>query len=112
MLGSKQIAVFFCLLVAGADFAQPLLFDWVPKFYGAIAGGLLYLVAGVTIARGVRALAYVVAVMPVIPLTVLALTVLGVSLPMKPDVAMVVIMGGQIAAAVASAMWLRQPSAP
>lgn len=104
---SQKAAAALCLLVALADLAQPLVLDWVPKFYGAIAGGLLYLLAAVTIARGVRPLAFVVVAMPLIPVSVLLLTVAGVPLPVTPDAAMLVVMVGQLGAAATALVWLR-----
>ncbi len=104
---SQKTAAWLCLLVACADFAQPLLLDWRPKFVGALLGGALYLAASLSMGRGVRLLAYVVAVMPLVPVTVLSLFALGVPLPVAPDVAMVVVLVGQLGAAAACISWLR-----
>lgn len=87
------------------DWAQPLLFEWVPKHVGAILGGLLYLSAAVAIARNVRPFALIVSAMPLIPLTTLVLWSAGVALPVTPDAPMLVVLSVQIVAAVAAGRW-------
>lgn len=105
---AQRVAVAACALIVVLDWVQPLVFEWRPKHVGAVLGGLLYLAAAVAIARGVRPLALVVAAMPAIPLTTLALIGLGVDLPVEPDGPMIVVLSVQLVAAVAAASWWRE----
>ena len=102
----QRAAVVLCGIIAVADLVQPLVLPWAPKLVGAILGGLFYASAAVLIHRSVRPMGFAVAALPVIPLTVLALTALGVALPVDPDSAMVGILALQLAAAGASVGWL------
>lgn len=101
----QRLAIGACALIVALDWMQPLLLDWRPKFVGALLGGLLYLVAALGIARGVRVLALVVAAVPVVPLSTLALWAAGVSLPVQPDGPMLVVLSVQLVAAVAAGRW-------
>lgn len=85
----RSLLLGICVLIAGLDLAQPLLLSWVPKHLGAVMGGLLYLGA----AAGIRAswwpASLVVALLPVVPVTVLTLWSAGLPLPVEPDRPMV-----------------------
>jgi len=104
-MAPQRAAVVACLLIVGLDWIQPLVFDWVPKHVGALVGGVLYLIGAVGLARGVRPVAIVIALMPVIPLTTLALSGLGVPLPVSPDAPMLVVLSAQLVAAAAAGAW-------
>lgn len=92
-----------------ADVAQPLLLPWVPKMWGAIAGGVVYGCLAVTLALGWRWPAWIAVAMPAVPLTVLFLGAAGVALPVEPDRAMVLVLGLQLLAAAASWRLVRGP---
>ena len=94
--------------VAVLDLAQVVLLDWGPKHWGALLGAALYVVLGAGAWRGVRAADLVLAVMPLVPLTTLALWAGGVALPLEPDAGMLGVMVVQIGAALASVLAIRE----
>lgn len=112
-MNARWLAVAACAVIVLLDWSQPLVFEWRTKFVGAIAGGVLYLLAAFAIARQWRPAAVVVALMPVIPLTTLTLWAVGLDLPVRPDAPMVVVLGVQIVAAAAAGRfwWETRPSA-
>jgi len=97
--------VLACAAIVVLDWAQPLVHEWVPKHVGALLGGAVYLAGAVGIARGARAFALVVALMPILPLGTLALWGIGVALPVTPDLPMVVVLSVQLVAALAAGRW-------
>jgi hypothetical protein len=89
-------------LVAVLDLVQVLVLAWRPKHWGALGGMVLYGTLAVLVARGSRPALIVVAVMPLVPLSVLVGTAMGLPLPVAPDAAMSGILAVQIAAASAA----------
>ena len=83
----------------------------MPKHVGAILGGVFYLVAAVGIRSEIRAAAWGIALLPIVPVTVLTLWGAGVALPVAPDGPMVGILVLQLVAAGLAAAILRAPAA-
>jgi hypothetical protein len=94
-------------LVALADAAQPLVFDWKPKLYGALAGAALYAAIAIGAWGRRRWAAGLALAVPALPVGVLAATAAGVDLPVTPDAAMVGILVVQLVAAGLAAVALR-----
>lgn len=93
-------------LVAFADAVQPLILEWQPRQFGAIGGAVLYaLVAGgAWFERRWAALAALL--VPVLPVSILLATAVGVELPVAPDAVMVGILAIQLTAAALGAATL------
>jgi hypothetical protein len=106
----RQALVGAALTVTTLDLLQVLLLDWRPKHVGALAGAAVYLLFAWGIHGDRRWAGILVAAMPVIPLSVLALSAAGASLPVAPDAAMITILGVQLLAAVLAIVWLRMPA--
>ncbi|MCB9697135.1 MAG: hypothetical protein H6738_10180 [Alphaproteobacteria bacterium] len=94
--------------VAAMDLAQVLLLDWRPKHWGALAGAGLYVLLGVGALRGVPAALLILAAMPLVPLTTLALWAGGVALPVEPDAGMIGVLVVQLGTALASFLAIRE----
>jgi hypothetical protein len=94
-------------LVAALDLLQVLILDWRPKHVGALGGAALYLALGLAIRADRRWAAAVVAAMPVVPISVLALSAAGAPLPVAPDAPMIAVLAVQLAAAGLAIGWLR-----
>lgn len=86
-------------LVALLDVLQVLWRPWVPKHAGALLGALLYGSLSLLAARGHRIAAIVPVFVPILPVSILVLSALGVSVGVAPDVPMVVILVVQLLAA-------------
>ena len=108
LVRSHRMAASVCALIAVADLVQPFLLPWAPKLVGAVLGGAFYAIAAVLLARGVRWVAWPVILLPVVPITTLALWAAGATLPVTPDLPMVGVLGLQLAAAATCAAWMRQ----
>ena len=98
-MNRRPILVSTCLCIAVIDASQPLMHVWIPKYYGALAGAVLYLAFAIGIYRRVAMARWAVVAMPVIPLTTLALWAAGVPLPIAPDASMIGVLALQLAAA-------------
>ncbi len=108
VLSARSAAAWLAVAVAAADLAQVLLLAWRPKHWGAIGGAVLYAALALGIGRGHRAPLVVVAAMPALPLTILALSAAGAPLPVAPDAGMVGVLALQLmASAAAVAAWRR-----
>jgi sterol desaturase/sphingolipid hydroxylase (fatty acid hydroxylase superfamily) len=96
-MATRLLLVLLCSTITLLDFAQPLLATWRVKFFGSIAGGVIYFIASVLLAkRPQRSALWVVAVMPVFPTLAACATLLGAPFPV--DLPMLVIACLQITA--------------
>ena len=93
-------------VIVACDWVQPLVLEWKPKLYGALAGGLLYGVVAVGAWKRQRWAAGVALGIPVLPVSILALRAAGVDLPVTPDAAMIGILAIQLVAATLGAVAL------
>lgn len=93
--------------VAAMDLAQVLLLEWRPKHWGSLLGAAMYVLLGLGALRGVPAALLILAAMPLVPLTTLALQAGGVSLAIEPDAGMIGVMVVQLAASLASVSAIR-----
>jgi hypothetical protein len=98
---SSKLTTCFTVLVALLDLAQPVLRAWRPKYWGALAGAVLYAGLSWAIAyRRSRAALWVVVLMPVVPIVTLLATAFGLSFPV--DRAMIAIAFCQLLAAASA----------
>lgn len=102
----QRVAAVLCAAVALCDLGQPLVLPWVPKMWGALAGGVIYAALAGAVWTGVRWPAWIAVVMPLVPLTVLVLSEAGVALPVVPDDATKAVLVVQGLAAAACLAWL------
>jgi protein-S-isoprenylcysteine O-methyltransferase Ste14 len=111
--GSLGLALTAALLsVSALDLLQVMWLAWVSKHVGALGGALLYGGLAVGAWRQARWAALIPAIVPLLPLTLLTLSLLGAGpvMGVRPDTAMVVILGFQlVAAGLGMGCWWTQP---
>ena len=85
----RTLFLALCLVMVAGDLAQPLLYPWTSRYWGALGGAAIYGGTAAAVASGWVQARWIVVVLPALPTVLLAGWLANQPVPVEPDAWMI-----------------------